>query len=230
MATPAELELRFTALGARFLVGADRLAERLTQIRALVFDWDGVFNSGAKGDGSPSTFNEADSMGTNLWRFALWRRHGALPLTVIVTGADNPTAERFAQREHFSLVCAGVLDKGRLLASLIERHGLATTEIACVFDDVNDLGMAAQCGVRFMVARRSSPLLAEYVAEQRLCDYVTAAASGQLAVREVAELALGLTADFAAVVDSRRKLDETYARYFAERQAAETALERAGRA
>jgi 3-deoxy-D-manno-octulosonate 8-phosphate phosphatase (KDO 8-P phosphatase) len=224
MSTPAELQQRFCALGARFLIDADRLAERLLTVRALVFDWDGVFNSGAKGDGSPSTFSESDSMGTNLWRYALWRRHGRLPLTVVVTGAKNSTAESFAKREHFSLVCSNVLDKGKLLSELAERHHLEAAGIACMFDDVNDLAMAAQCGARFMVRRPSSPMLEDFVAGEGLCDYVTAAEAGRFAVREVAELALGLTGDYRAVVESRRDFDDAYAEFFAARQAAETEL------
>lgn len=226
MSTPAEIQQRFSALGARFLVTADQLAERLRTVRALVFDWDGVFNAGAKGDGSPSTFNEADSMGTNLWRYALWRRLGRLPLTVVVTGAENQTAESFAKREHFSLVCSNVLDKGRLLTELAERYGLETAEIACMFDDVNDLGMAAQCGARFMVRRPSSPMLEDFVEGEGLCDYVTAAAAGEFAVREVVELALGLTGDFRAVVESRRDFDDAYVEFFTARQAADTELKR----
>ena len=44
-------------------------------------------------------------MGTNLLRFAWWLRdRGSLPFTGILTGQDNPTAVRLAERERFQAV------------------------------------------------------------------------------------------------------------------------------
>lgn len=224
MSMQSQLEKRFSGLGGRFLVSAEDLAERLRSLRAIVFDWDGVFNVGAKGEGVASTFNEADSMGVNLWRYAIWRRHGVLPVTAVITGQDNPSARRFAQREHFTVVYSGVLNKSDAVAELIATHGLNRQQVACVFDDVNDLGMAAACGLRFMVRRDSSPILQAYAVERRLCDYMTAAASGHCAVREIAELALAVCGDFDEVAASRMAFDESYTRYFSARQAVETEL------
>ena len=103
---------RFRELGGTFLTDAAELSKRLEAVRALVFDWDGVFNLGAKGEGASSGFSEADSMGTNMLRYGLWRRDGALPITAIVTGVDNSTAESFAKREHFHAIYRGVANKG----------------------------------------------------------------------------------------------------------------------
>jgi len=130
MRTEAELEKYFSALGAVFLTPLAGLAERLRSIRALLFDWDGVFNAGAKGDGSSSTFNEADSMGTNLLRYALWREHGRLPVTVIATGADNPSARKFGDREHFHAVYSNVLNKSEAIAAMCDAHDVSGHEIA----------------------------------------------------------------------------------------------------
>jgi 3-deoxy-D-manno-octulosonate 8-phosphate phosphatase (KDO 8-P phosphatase) len=60
----------FRAGGALLVASAGELRARLAGVRAFLFDWDGVFNTGLKSDGSPSGFSEADSMGTNLIRFA----------------------------------------------------------------------------------------------------------------------------------------------------------------
>src|SRR5690606_40270043 len=95
-------------------------------------------------------------------------------------------------------------------------------ELICMFDDVNDLGMAAKCGVRVLVRRDSSPLLQEHVERHGLCDYVTAARSHENAVREAAELLIGLLGVFEQVVASRVAWDADYARYFAERQSVQT--------
>ena len=221
----AGLAARFSRQGGVFLTPPEQIAERLRSVRGLVFDWDGVFNAGAKGEGAPSTFNEADSMGTNLLRYALWLAHGErLPFTAVITGVDNPSARSFAEREHLHAIYYNAKNKGVVLAELCAAHGLAPEELACVFDDVNDLGVAAACGVRVLVRRDASPLLQDYVARAGLCDYITAQPAERNAVREASELMLGLTGAFDRVVASRIAWDEPYARYFAARQAQPTEL------
>lgn len=222
MASSAEIEQRFSKLGGSFVCSSAVLAERLRTVRGLLFDWDGVFNAGEKGDSVASTFSEPDSMGTNLLRYALWRAHGELPVTAIATGADNPTARQFAAREHFSAVYSGVLDKTAALDDLCAAHGLKARQVAFVFDDANDLPAAARCGVRFLVRREASVLFTEYAVRHGFCDYVTGCASGRYAVREVAELALGLLGTFDTVMASRVAFDGDYLRYFEARQAAPT--------
>jgi 3-deoxy-D-manno-octulosonate 8-phosphate phosphatase (KDO 8-P phosphatase) len=224
MDSAAAIEKTFSDLGASFLLPAAELGARLRKVRAFVFDWDGVFNVGAKGDGLSSSFSEADSMGTNLLRYALWREHGELPVCAIVTGADNPTARQFATREHFSAVYSGIANKAEALAKLCAAYKLESSQVACVFDDANDLPMAAHCGLRFLVRRAASPLLQDYARRHGLCDYVTAAVSGVYAVREVAELSIGLLGAYDDVLDSRIAWDDAYARYFSARQAAPTEL------
>lgn len=224
MSSSAPIEESFSSLGGSFVLPVAELGARLRDVRAVVFDWDGVFNSGDKGDSLASTFSEPDSMGTNLWRYALWRTHGELPVTAIVTGADNPTARQFATREHFSSIYFGVLDKGAALRELCAAQGIAPRQVACVFDDVNDLPMAAQCGARFLVRRDASPLLRAYAVRHGLCDYVTGSTSGRHAVREVAELAVGAMGLLDAVLASRIAFDDDYARYFSARQAVTTVV------
>ena len=95
----ADLERRFRELGGHFVTPPSEIAAKLDGIRALVFDWDGVFNAGRKGGGLASGFSEPDSMGTNMLRFALWRKRSAQPTCAVLSGADNPAAREFAQRE-----------------------------------------------------------------------------------------------------------------------------------
>ena len=222
MRTPAELEKYFSALGAVFVTPRREFLERLRRIRALLFDWDGVFNPGLKGEGVANTFTEPDSMGTNLLRYALWRANGSLPVTIIVSGAENPSARKFAVRERFTAVYTNVLDKSRVIAQIRKTYGIEGAEIACVFDDVNDLAVAAECGLRCLVRRDASPLLQDFVAEHGLCDYITAMGSDRHAVREVAELMMGLLGDFDAIAASRMRFDSDYTTYFNARQAVQT--------
>ena len=218
----SEAAARFSELGGTFLTDVSVLSKRLEAVRALVFDWDGVFNNGEKGQGKSSGFSEADSMGTNMLRYGLWRRDGYLPITAIITGENNPTAERFATREHFHALYPGVANKREVVDQLCATYRIEQTEIACVFDDINDLGMAVECGARFLVRRSSSPLLQDFVSRNSFCDYITAAEADGYAVREIAELILGLIGKFDAVVNSRAGHDDDYKQYFAARQAVET--------
>src|SRR5690606_13261376 len=156
----------FSALGGVFLTPAREIAARLGSMRGLVFDWDGVFNAGSKGEAASSTFDEADSMGINLLRYAMWRARGELPVTGLVTGEDNPSARLFAARERFHAVHARVRNKAAAVDTFCAAHGIRSRELIFVFDDVNDLGMAAKCGVRVLVRRDASPLLKDYAARR----------------------------------------------------------------
>jgi 3-deoxy-D-manno-octulosonate 8-phosphate phosphatase (KDO 8-P phosphatase) len=221
MRPEAELAV-FSKLGGTFVTPIGTLIERVRSIRGFVSDWDGVFNQGTKGEGSESTYSEPDSMGTNLLRYALWREHRQLPIAALITGADNPSARNFALREHFHSVYSGARNKTLAIEALCRTHSVSSDRLVCIFDDVNDLGMAFACGIRVFVQRSASPLLREYVVRQGLCDYVTAHSPERHAVREVCELLLGLLGSFEAVVASRVAWDASYAAYFAERQALTT--------
>ena len=218
-ASPEDVAACFSRLGGRFLVEPPVLVRRLREVRGLVFDWDGVFNRGVKGAEPGSPFGEADSMGTNLLRYALWRRHRSLPPAAIITGEDNDGAERFAAREHFHALYSGIRNKSEAMAHFCAERGLQRREIACLFDDVNDLAMSGDCGVRILVRRDASPLWRSYVTRRRLCDYVTGTPPGEGAVREAAELLMGLMGAFDAVIDSRAAFDAEYSAYFSARQA-----------
>ena len=220
MFSATELEARFSKLGGVFLTPIATLARRLAQVRGIVCDWDGVFNDGAKGDGSSSMFSEADSMGINMLRYALWRERGeTLPVTALITGVDNPSARLFATREHFHALFYGTKSKTGAIEALCTEHRVSPDQLVCLFDDINDLGMAFGCGIRVLVRRDASPLLKDYVARHGLCDYITGLTPREHAVREVVELLLGLLGAFDTVVTSRVAWDADYARFFAARQA-----------
>jgi 3-deoxy-D-manno-octulosonate 8-phosphate phosphatase (KDO 8-P phosphatase) len=222
MARDAELEARFSKLGGAFLTPPSVLQSRMKSIRGIVSDWDGVFNAGSKGGSATSTYGEPDSMGINLLRYALYREHNRLPVAALITGEDNPSAREFAEREHFHAIYHGARVKTASIEALCAAHKLSSEQLICLFDDVNDLGMAFGCGIRVLVRRNASPLLHDYVARQGLCDYITAHPAERHAVREVCELLLGLLGSFDAVVASRVALDPVYQGYFAARQSVAT--------
>lgn len=212
----------FSALGGEFISPASDIQKKLQNIKVFLFDWDGVFNNGNKGGDTPSGFSEADSMGTNLLRFGHWLRHQQLPFTAIITGENNTAAIQLAEREHFNSIYYQVRDKATALKHLQTTYNIKLEEVAFCFDDVLDLPIAKQCGLRFMINRSSSPLFAEYVKQQHNCDYISAHSGGQHAVREICELILGLTEKFTTVVEERCAFSPLYQSYLQTRNAGDT--------
>ena len=80
---------------ARYITPKKELEKRMNGIRAVIFDWDGVFNDGFKDEAGGSPFSEVGSMGVNLLRFALWLKYGELPKAAVITVAEH-YAESFA--------------------------------------------------------------------------------------------------------------------------------------
>jgi 3-deoxy-D-manno-octulosonate 8-phosphate phosphatase (KDO 8-P phosphatase) len=212
----------FRIAGGDFVATPATLSRKLAGVKALIFDWDGVFGTGGKGGSGSGGFNETDSMGVNMLRYGLWRREQRLAVTAIVSGEDNRDAIEFAEREHLQAIYLRVPDKRLALRHLCESHDLAGDEVAFVFDDINDLGIAGECGLRCLVRRAASPLFRDYVVRRGLCEYVTANDASGHAVREIAEMLLGQMGVYDEVVGSRAAFDAEYRTFFAARQTCAT--------
>lgn len=214
------IEKTFSALGGQFVTPVDTLTEKLRAVRAIVFDWDGVFNDGIKTEAGSSSFSEVDSMGTNLLRFGLWMHHGGqLPAAAIITGVTNELAETLVRREHFHAYYSQAKHKIDVLTHFLNQHKLQPQEVAFFFDDALDLSVAEVAGVRIMIRRNANPLFTNYVVKNGLADYITGSQSGQFAVRESTELLLGLLGQFDSVMDERLRYRPLYDQYYQQRQA-----------
>ncbi len=213
---------RFEQLGGLFVSTPAEIANRLSVVEGLCFDWDGVFNDGRKSLGQGSLFSEADSMGINLLRYALWLKNGRLPHSYVITGENNRVAFQLAERECFDAVFFGVPDKVRALEKISQWHGLTFSQVAYIFDDVLDLSIADKAGLRLMVRRNASPLFTGYVINHSLVDYVSAHEGKDFAVREICELLIGLMEQYDTVVENRWRYTESYQQYLAVRNAVET--------
>lgn len=209
----------FTTQGLRTTAPEPELLRRLARTKAVLFDWDGVFNDGLKDAEGGSPFSEVGSMGVNLLRFALWLRNGSLPKAAVITGQHNPYAERFAQRERLHGVYMGFTNKPEAFDAFLAKHGLQTDEVAFFFDDVLDLPVAARCGLRIMIGSPVTAWLVEQVIARGEVDIVTANSGGNNGLREATDAVIALLANGAAVIDHRVNYSETYRRYLSERQA-----------
>jgi 3-deoxy-D-manno-octulosonate 8-phosphate phosphatase (KDO 8-P phosphatase) len=208
--------------GGEFISPPSLFIDRLKKVKAVLFDWDGVFNNGFKQGTSGSVFSEVDSMGTNMLRYALWRVSSTLPVAAIITGETNPSALQLAQRESFHAVYSHMKNKAQAFDQFLTQYNLKAGEVLFFFDDVLDLSVARQCGARIMIGRKSTPLLTELVRTSGMADYITAQDGGHHGLREGMELVVGLLGQFEEVVKNRMNYSENYQSYLVARRQTST--------
>lgn len=193
--------------------------EKLAKIKAVLFDWDGVFHAGQKNENKSSTFSEADSMGVNMLRFGFWLQNREMPIVAIISGENNVTARYWAEREHLDATFSGVKNKVEILAFLKEHHDLNPDEIMFVYDDILDLSLAREVGFRVMINREANPLFKEYCREKGYYEFVTHCDGGNHGVREATELTLDAMGKFEETIEKRVAFSGEYSDYNTERLA-----------
>ena len=207
-------------MGGNFSRPFAEFKEKLSKIKAYLFDWDGVFNDGVKTATGGSPFSEVDAMGTNMLRFGHWLKNDKLPYVSIITGEDNPSALYLAQREHFHSVY--LKSKNKLIAfdHFLKSNQLHPHEVAFVFDDVLDLGVAEKCGVRILVKHGAAAMFQNYAIKNEVTEYITA--NDNHAVRETCELILSAFDVYDEVIGYRSHFHENYKTYLGIRQRVDT--------
>jgi 3-deoxy-D-manno-octulosonate 8-phosphate phosphatase (KDO 8-P phosphatase) len=217
-----DIESAFTDIGGQFVSDHNLISRKLSGVKAFMFDWDGVFNSGEKNLDGSSSFSEVDSMGTNLLRFSYFLKSGAMPLTAIISGEKNESAFYLCKREGFHFSFFKTLHKIDALNFICEKENIKPEQVAYFFDDVLDLSIAKVCGVRIMINRNSNPILVDYCLRHQLVDYLTASAGGTFAVREGTELLVALNGNFDATLTNRIENSDQYKQYMIHRRATKT--------
>ncbi len=164
---------------------APDLADRISRIRLLAMDVDGVLTDGriVWGASAPSgelvetkAFDVKDGLGISLARAAGLR-------IAWITGRASPLVAQRAGELRVDRLMERVRDKGGALVALCEEWGIDVREAAFVGDDFNDLLAFRRAGLRIAVADAAGEL-------REAADWVTAAPGGRGAVREVVELLL----------------------------------------
>lgn len=156
------------------------MAQDFSNLKLMIFDVDGVLTDGGLYMGAQGElakrFDAKDGMG-----ISLLLRHGIK--VALLTGRGQGIVQRRAQELQIPYCFEGVKDKRWQLLQLVENLRLSADEVAYMGDDLNDLPAFSVVGFRFAPG--------DAVAELRSrADYVTEAAAGHGAVREVAELVL----------------------------------------
>jgi 3-deoxy-D-manno-octulosonate 8-phosphate phosphatase (KDO 8-P phosphatase) len=156
------------------------LAERCRAVRLLVLDVDGVLTAGgiclAEPAAEHKVFHVRDGSALKLW-------HRAGHHSAVITGRSSPLVQRRAAELGIATVVQGAADKLAAWERIVAEAGLPPEAVACVGDDLPDLGPLCRSGLAVAVADACPE--ARWVA-----DYITAAPGGGGAVREVVALIL----------------------------------------
>jgi 3-deoxy-D-manno-octulosonate 8-phosphate phosphatase (KDO 8-P phosphatase) len=153
---------------------------KLSAIRLVAFDVDGVFTDGRfylSDDGVESkAFNTQDG-------FGIRQLINAGIDVAVISGRQSGAVERRMAELGVTHVVQGCKDKVAALGEIVETLGITTGQCAYVGDDVPDLPLLNT--VEYSIAVANAVL---EVREQ--CDYTTSADGGHGAVREICELIL----------------------------------------
>jgi 3-deoxy-D-manno-octulosonate 8-phosphate phosphatase (KDO 8-P phosphatase) len=168
----------------------DSLASRAQAIKLLVLDVDGVLTDGRityAADGTEiKSFHVRDGSG-----LVFWQRLGGR--VAIISGRRSKTVDVRAAELGITLVEQGVADKRAALERALAATSLAAAEACAVGDDLPDLPVLRTCGLAVAVADACPEV-------RGIAHYVTRAAGGRGAVREVVELLLRAQGQWAELV------------------------------
>jgi 3-deoxy-D-manno-octulosonate 8-phosphate phosphatase (KDO 8-P phosphatase) len=150
------------------------------RVRLLVLDVDGVLTDGrlwydAEGRESKS-FHVRDGYG-------LQQVMAAGVTVAVISGRRSPAAAARLAELQVAHVFLGRNDKRDVFDQLLAELGVPASQVACVGDDVTDLGIMGLAGLGITVADAHPDVL-------RAADWVTEAGGGRGAVREVCDLLL----------------------------------------
>lgn len=184
----AEFETHFIDIGGQFLTSTYNLKQKLLNLEALVFDWEGVFNEGTHQPKGLEKYSAVDALGVKMIRYAYFLTHGKnLPMAVFSVSA-NAGATAFCQAENGQAVYTKLTNKEEALRHFCKTNGFNANGVAYFFDDTDDLATASHAGIKIAVGRLANPIFLNYVVENNLADYISAAQGNEHAVREFSEL------------------------------------------
>jgi 3-deoxy-D-manno-octulosonate 8-phosphate phosphatase (KDO 8-P phosphatase) len=168
--------------------------ERFARVRLLLMDVDGVLTDGhlyhlPGPDGSMVETKGFDSQDGMAIRWLEWNNVHAGVISGRISAA---TAERARQLD-MRYVFQGHIEKVPILEEIREKSGIAPEHIAYVGDDLTDIVVMRRVGLGIATANARPEV-------KRAAHYVTNAAGGSGAIREVAELILQSQGHWAAIL------------------------------
>ena len=160
------------------------IQERAARIRLLLMDVDGVLTDGhliniPGPDGKMVETKAFDSQDGIALQWLSW--HGIQ--TGVISGRVSPATEERARQVRMTYVYQGHIEKIPILDEIFAKSGIPLAETAYVGDDLTDVVVMRRVGLAIATANARAET-------KRAAHYVTSAAGGSGAVREVVELLL----------------------------------------
>jgi 3-deoxy-D-manno-octulosonate 8-phosphate phosphatase (KDO 8-P phosphatase) len=154
--------------------------ERAARVKVMIFDVDGVLTDGSLTYGADGevtkTFNVLDGLGIQLLN-----KTGVA--TAIISARSSPIVVRRAADLGITHVFQGMHDKRIAFARLLDATGATREQCGYIGDDVIDLPLLLQVGFAVTVPSGHPEV-------QHRAHYVTRAAGGRGAVREVCDMVM----------------------------------------
>jgi 3-deoxy-D-manno-octulosonate 8-phosphate phosphatase (KDO 8-P phosphatase) len=162
----------------------DELLARAARVRLLLMDVDGVMTDGRywnapDGKGGLAEITAFDSQDGIALQ---WLRRLDIK-TGLISGRVSVATEERARSAGFAYVYQGHLEKIPILDQILEQSRLEPAQVAYIGDDYTDVVIMHRVGLAVATANARAEVKTE-------AHYVTGAAGGQGAVREVVELLL----------------------------------------
>jgi 3-deoxy-D-manno-octulosonate 8-phosphate phosphatase (KDO 8-P phosphatase) len=161
-------------------VEAGKIQDKLSAIRLIAMDIDGVLTDGtveiASNGPEIKRFHVADGLGLQL-------AMNAGIMVVWISGRASEIVEKRAAELGVAHLFEKTPNKSVPLAELMGKHTLSSANIAYMGDDLNDLPAFSLAGAKFAPANAVSEIKA-------LADFVTTLEGGRGAVREMCDAIL----------------------------------------
>ena len=168
------------------------LIKRASQIKALIFDVDGVLTDGKiiydESGKEIKTFNVKDGL-----IVAHLRKAGIL--VGAISGRESAAVSKRAAELKLDFCHQGIVDKASVFLKLIEFYKLKKKEAAYIGDDINDVSVLRLAGLP--VCPADAPI---YV--KKIVSIVTTAKGGQGVMREAVDLLLASRGYFEKMLKS----------------------------
>lgn len=160
------------------------ILKRASQIKLLLMDVDGVLTDGKlynvpDPDGKMVETKAFDSQDGIALQWLNWKD----VKTGVVSGRVSPATEERARQVKMTYVHQGHIEKVPILEEILVDAKISASEVAYMGDDLTDVVILRRVGLAIATANAREEV-------KRAAHYVTQAAGGRGAVREVAELLL----------------------------------------
>jgi len=160
------------------------ILNRASQIKLLLMDVDGVLTDGKlynvpDRDGKMVETKGFDSQDGIALQWLNWKD----VKTGVVSGRVSPATEERARQVKMTYVYQGHIEKVPILEQILADAKISAGEVAYMGDDLTDVVILRRVGLAIATANAREEV-------KRAAHYVTQAAGGRGAVREVAELLL----------------------------------------